>query len=530
MTQPLSDSAKKVLQCCRQGQLNQMLDLLDAGLDIEAVNHPDFVPLNVALKNGRWKIAKYLLENQMVPDTTKCPPLIAATQYKKDLTQGIELVFAHTADLDVTDHNGRTALMTACLLGHEKKVKYLLRNHDSLSAVDHAGMNAFLDAVISQSNPVIDQLIEQGIDIHHQNLQGDNALLIAVQQQNPNQKTIKTLLDNQVDSTLKNLKGKSAFSVAEKKHPIIYKLMVKKIAAEKQIELPLFAAAEELNDEQITNQTATDQQISQPSNQSETSERIEPTIGQTKSANANHQLWFEAINTGNLGRLNQLKVKGVGIDQTDNKGCTGLIHAAGKGHRAVASYLIQNNANLEHRSNNGSTPLSSAIISNSRALVGLLISHGADVNGLGPGNYPYLSLAATQWSEACVSMLLDAGANIHTTDEAGMFLYHHVAIAAEYYGNTAKAKNTLRLIQHYGLDINIQNQQGNTALHLICGAMKNNKYKVDDSHIANITHEILKLGANPKITNNAGFTAIQYAKQHGLLNTNGVILSFLDVW
>ncbi len=528
MTPILSDSAKKILQCCRQGQLNQMIDLLDAGLDIEAVNHPDFMPLNTALKNGRWKVAKYLLENQIVPHKTKYPPLIAATQYKKDLTQGIELVFSHTADLDVVDQNGRTALMTACLLGHEKKVSYLLNNHDSLAATDHAGMNAFLDAVISQSASTVELLIKQNVDMNYANNQGDNALLIAIQQQNPNLKIIKTLLENKVDPTLKNTNGKSALLVAEKKHPAILKLMIQKIEAEKQIELPLFTQESEPG-QQINHASPL---ASKPS-ESSTNHKIgstETTLKIKTSSDSDQKLWFDAIASGNLGRLNQLKVKGISVDLTDNKGCTGLIHAAGKGHRAVASYLIQNNANIEHRSNNGSTPMSSAIISNSRALVGLLISNGVQVDGLGPGNYPYLSLAAAQWSEACVSMLLDANADINTTDETGMSLYHHVAIAAEYYGNTAKAKNTLKLIHHYGLDINIQNQQGNTALHLICGALKNSPYDVDDSHIANITHEMLKLGANPKIHNKVGMTAIQYVKQHGLLNTNGVILSFLDVW
>ncbi len=531
MTQPLSDSAKKILQCCRQGQLNQMIDILDAGLDIEAVNHPDFVPLNTALKHGRWKVAKYLLENQIVPHKTKCPPLIAATQYKKDLTQGIKLVFSHTADLDVTDHNGRTALMTACLLGHEKKVSYLLNNHDSLTATDHAGMNAFLDAVISQSTSTVEQLINQGVDVNHFNSLGDNALLIATQQPNPNIKIIKILLENKVDPTLKNNKGKSALLVAEKKHPAILKLMIKKIEAEKQIELPLFTQ-ENGSENEISDMTPPTPSLPESSTKHnrESTERVEPKLKPKTTCDSDQKLWFDAITSGNLGRLNQLKVKGIAIDLTDNKGCTGLIHAAGKGHRAVASYLIQNNANIEHRSNNGSTPMSSAIISNSRTLVGLLISHGAQVDGLGPGDYPYLSLAAAQWSEACLSMLLDAKANINTTDETGMSLYHHVAIAAEYYGNTAKAKHTLRLIHQYGLDINIQNQQGNTALHLICGAMKNSPYDVDDSHIANITHEMLKLGANPKVHNQAGMTAIQYVKQHGLLNTNGVILSFLDVW
>ncbi len=221
------------------------------------------------------------------------------------------------------------------------------------------------------------------------------------------------------------------------------------------------------------------------------------------------------------------------IDDSDQRKydiATGLIHAAGKGHRAVASYLIQNNANVDHHSDNGSSPLSSAIISNSRTLVGLLLSHGANPNGTGPGGYPLLSLAATQWSEECVNMLLEAGADINTQDDAGMSLYHYVTMAAEYYGNTAKAKATMRLLHQQGLDINTANDQGNTALHILCGAAKTKRFQADDSHIANIAHEILKLGANPKSVNKQGFTAIQYAKKHALLNTKGVILSFIDAW
>ncbi len=522
VNQPLSDAAKKVLLCCRQGQLKQMLDILESGLNINEVNHPDFVPLNVALKHGRWKIAKHLLESQVIPIESDCPPLIAATQFKKDMIQGIEMVFAHTADLDAVDKNGRTALMTACLLGHDKKVTYLLKNQDGIHVTDHIGMNAYLDSVISQSNSILELLIQQGVDVHHQNQQGDNALLIAVQQQNPNLRIIKTLLDNQVDCTQKNNSGKSALNVAEKKHPAIFKLFVAKIETDKQMDLPLFN--DSITPENDSRVIADDRVVE--TNQAHSPK--EQVIDAQKTPYAQH--WFEAITAGNLGRINQLKVKGVPIDLIDKKGCTGLIHAAGKGHRAVASYLIQNSANVEYQSNNGSTPLSSAVMSNSRALVGLLLSNGAAANGLGPGGYPCVSLAATQWNEACLSMLLDAGAHVETVDEQGMNLYHHVAIAAEYYGNTAKAKNTLRVIDQYGLDINTKNQQGNTALHLICGAMKDKKYQADDSHIANITHEMLKLGANPKIVNNQGFTSIQYAKKHGLLNTKGVILSYIDAW
>lgn len=516
MNAPLSTVAKEFISACKKGELSRVQNLLEQGLELEDINHPEFKPLNMALKHGRWRIAKHLLEQQILPSKSLAPPLIAATQYKKDTIQGLELIFSHTADLDAFDQNGRTALMTACLLGHERKVKYLLNNPEaSICAQDNVGMNAYLDTIISQSHSILELLLSHGIDVSHSNKEGDNALLIALQQANPNLRIIKTLLANDVDPMVKNSKGKSAFSVAETKHPNIFKLFVEKIESDKQIELPLFGS----ETPQTENKAA--------AKKTEVPQEETKTINDKKT---DYKFWFEAVSNGNLGKISQHLNKGVAIDTLDQRGCTALIHASGKGHRAVASYLIQNKANIEHQSDNGSTPLSSAIISNSRSVVGLLLKHGANANNNGPGGYPYLSLAASQWSEACVSMLLDAGAHINTVDETGMPLYHHVAIAAEYYGNTAKAKHTLRLLHQYGLDVNTQNQQGNTALHILCGAMKTKNYPADDSHIANIAHELLKLGINPKIVNNDGFTAIQYAKKHSKLNTNGVILSYLDAW
>jgi ankyrin repeat protein len=515
VNQNLSEAARKIMQCCRQGQLDQLEKLLESGVELKDVSHGDFVPLNTALKHGRWKIARFLLQHNAVPSQTDQPALIAATQYPKDLTTGMELVFKHTGDLDATDRNGRTALMTACLLGHEKKVNYLLASPDQLKARDRMGMSAFLDAIISQSVNIIETLIDRGVDVHETNLEGDNALLIACQTPTPNSKVIKRLLHEGVDCCLKNNKGRSALEVAAKKHPHIHKMFITRLEAEKQMELPLFAdPAETTPPEQPKSKT-------KPA----VSNKTEP-----KPMTANTREWFTAVTSGNLGKLNQLRIKGVAVDATDDKGCTALIHAAGKGLRAVASYLLQYQANPEHQSKNGSTPLSSAIISNSRQVVGLLLNHGANPAQTGPGGYPCISLAASQWNEDCLSLLLQAGASITTSDAQGMSLYHHVALAAEYYTHTARAKATLRLLAQHKLDINLTNQQGNSCLHILCGGHKD-KYPIqDDSHLANIVHEALKLGANPKATNHKGFTALQYAKKHRLLNTKGVILSFLDTW
>jgi ankyrin repeat protein len=518
VNQKLSESARKIMQCCRQGDLDQLDKLLNSGIDINDVTHGDFVPLNTALKHGRWKIAQYLLQHNAVPGQADQPALIAATQYPKDLTTGIELIFRHTGNLDVTDRNGRTALMTACLLGHEKKVRFMLQNPDHITARDHMGMSAFLDAVISQSTHIIDTLISHGVDVHETNDAGDNALLIAVQTPTPNTKVIKTLLEQDIDCTLKNSHGRNALDVAAKKHPHIHKLFVTKLEADKQMELPLFADPDAAEPE-----TSSSIVQSRPA-------PVVPKTDSNSSAKVRTSEWFSAIASGNLGKLNQLLLRGIPVDVTDDKGCTALIHAAGKGLRAVASFLLQQGADPEHRSKNGSTAMSSAIISNSRSVVGLLIQHGTSPGQTGPGGYPYVSLAASQWNEDCLSLLLQAGASVKTVDSQGMSLYHHVAIAAEYYEQTAKAKATLRLLVQQQLDINVINHQGNTCLHMMCGAHKDKYQITDDSQLANIVHEVLKLGANPKAVNHQGFTALQYAKKHRLMNTKGVILSYLDAW
>jgi len=240
--------------------------------------------------------------------------------------------------------------------------------------------------------------------------------------------------------------------------------------------------------------------------------------------------WFNAAIDNNIGRLHKLLKQDVGIDKTDDKGCTALIHAAGSGNRAICSFLLQNGADIEFKSHNGSTALSSAIMSNSRAVIELLLQRGADPNASGPGGYAYATLAAAQWNESSLSQLFEYQADFKITDDTGAGLLHTAAVAAEYYTNVIKAKNTFHFLLNKGLDINSQDAAGNTPLLILCGAHRDKRYEVDDSRIANLVHELLKLGAKPDATNNKGRSAKQFAQQHRLNNTLGVILSFLENW
>ena len=126
MTTPLSEQAKNIIKCCRNGHLAQLQELLSQGIDFQLFDNPNFAPLNTALKYGRWQIVRYIFKENALPLNKKTPPIIAAAQHSKDNTTGLEVVFAHTANTEAKDIQGRTALMTAALLGHEKKLAYLL--------------------------------------------------------------------------------------------------------------------------------------------------------------------------------------------------------------------------------------------------------------------------------------------------------------------------------------------------------------------------------------------------------------------
>ncbi len=493
---------KDILNCCRRGQLAQLKQLIANGITIEAVDSEEFAPLNMALRHGRWQVARYILEHNNLPNYSYTPPFIAACQYKKDDVTGLDLVYRHTANINCTDSQNRTGLMTVCLLGHEKKFSFILDHCDDVNRSDDNGMTALLDAITSQSVSIVKRLIQAGADLNQCNLNNDNALLLALKSKNPSTKLIQLLLDHEVSLVHQNKQSESAYSLAKQKHPDIAKRLDAAIAKQQQIELPLFA--DSANQEQPGNPTST--------------------VSSASPKNSLHSDWFDAVAGGNLGQLNRLLIKGADINQTDQKDCTALIHAAGQGKRAVCSFLIEQGADVNHRSKNGSTALSSALISRSDNVVELLLRHRIKLNEQGPGGYPYVNLAAAQWSESCLSRLVEAGANPLSVDPNNGNLYHNVISAAAYYSQTGKALQTLKLIHSYQVPINHRDNHGRTPLSLLAYLGRSDK----DQQLATLAHQLLKWDADPKTKDKHGFTTLDYCLQNKLPNTRGVILSYTN--
>lgn len=535
-----------IFECCRKGDTQQVLDALDLIENHNIIDSRQNSVLSIALRHGYFSMASALIDKNYIYHSPERPLLISACQCPMDDISGISLVVGIENNANIQDSKKRTPLMTACLLGHIQKVENLFSLEADCELQDNEGNTALFDAIHSRNKELIQLILKNKPSINKSNNNGETALILELKQKKPEENIIKQLLDAGADPEQTDSHNKSAWLIAKQKHPKISRLIETHLNSINQIELPFFT-----NDYKPITSTPADRsnienKVVENKVESVTKENIESDKKENlttiqkfqtparlsalfpKKKKKNHtQEWFHAARTGNLGTLNRMILDGVDINCTDNKGCTALIRASGHSRRAVVSFLLQNNANLEIKSSNGSTALSSSIIGDSRHVAELLLEKGADPNGRGPSGYNYITIAAAQWNDAMLSILYRNGADIFIENKKGQNLLHIIAMAAEHYNNINNAKNCISFLLDHGMDINSRDVDGNSPLMILCGTHKM-KYKTDDRNLASLAHFMIKKGAAPAITNNSGKAAIDAAGYHKMIQTKGVLMNALS--
>ena len=528
----------QLFEYCKNGKVQQLLDALNHSNAPEFIDERKNTLLCVALKHGQWQAFTALLESNYSFKPTK-PLLISACQYNRDDITGINLALQFNSDVNTTNSQNRTALMTTCLLGHINKTKELLGIGASTNIQDDDGNTALMDAIHSRNKKMVELMLQHDPDvsqINQSNHAKDTALILAVKHKTPNEEIIKLLLEAGADPELNDATQQSAWLIAKQKHQKISRAIEKHLNNINQIELPFFTNDYQTKQLQVDSPKPVDiepeiketEQASISAEKSATKPLLRPFVfSQEKTKKSNKQEWFHAAKTGNLGGLNRMIIEGIDINCVDDKGCTALIRACGHSRRAVVSFLLQQNADVEMRSHNGSTALSSSIIGNCRRVAGLLLDNGANPNALGPSDYSYTTIAAAQWNDAMLSILYRNGTDVFIVNSQNQNLLHIIALAAEYYNNINNAKSSIQFLLDHGMDINATDENGNTALMILCGVHQK-KYEVDDRNIASIAHCIIKQGAAPAITNQAGKSALDASRLHKLQQTKGVLMNALS--
>ncbi len=168
---------------------------------------------------------------------------------------------------------------------------------------------------------------------------------------------------------------------------------------------------------------------------------------------------------------------------------TALHWAAGKGHAAVVTVLLEKVANPNTPNQHGDTALHLAAATGNAAVVTALLEKRADPKTPNQHGDTALHLAADKGHAAVVTALLHAGADLKASNQHGDTALH---LAADK-GHAA----VVTALLHAGADLKTKSNTGNTALHLAA----------DNGHLEIVT-ALLEKRANSEATNDGGSTAL----------------------
>jgi len=422
-------------------------------------------------------------------------------------------------DVNKLTHDGRIYLHWAASRGNIELVEYLLKKGSKLDLVDTHGSTPLLFAANQKNTKVFDVFIAHGANLQKDvNQDGANILLLAI----ANDKDFALtdyFVSKGVSLNSTDAAGNNAFSYAARAGNIeLLKALIQK-GVKPNATAMLMAA------QGGGGRGAAPAGAGIAIFQYLESVGLKPTATAKNGENALHAIVRKPNQTE---QIKYFLSKGVSVEQADEEGNTVLMSAAAANRdTAVFALLLPQVKNIHKANAQGQTALTLAVRSNSPDVVNYLVNKGADVNvldkkgnnlayyaiesyrsagmgGRGPANGPKPEDFAAK-----LNILKQKGLNITAPQQDGNTLYH-----------LAVAKNDLSLVkrvQALGVDINVKNKEGITALHKAALIAK------DDTMLK----YLLSINAKKEEVTSFKETAYDLASENETLSKNKVAISFL---
>ena len=177
----------------------------------------------------------------------------------------------------------------------------------------------------------------------------------------------------------------------------------------------------------------------------------------------------------------------------------------------IAQLLIDAKASLNQPGPHKNNPIHLAATYNNVALIKLLIQNGASYNAQNQLHETALIIAARHENLESLNLLLATGANINLVDKKKNSALHYAAMKKEIHV-LQSLLTTIQTNENKQSFLNMQNESGNTALHL---ATYYNNFK--------IIKRLIRAGINVNIQNQYGDTALHQA----IKNKTSFIVAYL---
>ena len=396
-------SRKDLFEASRDGDLERVQELIDAGADVNDTTTGHGMPvLAIAVDqawrdNGQVAVVELLISHGARIDTTDS---MGRTLLIHALTKGAAVVrVLLEADIDVNarDNLGRTALSYAMSERDGEVFDLLLEYGADVALLPYGGSVAMQSAIANEHLDRVARLLDLGVDVNAKDGEGQTALFSAVDNLwSPSLEVVRVLLDRGAVVNIEDDFGNTPLSMAKKN--------LEEFLSSEKAQMRAARKGKLFN--------TTPEMVQQDKRDYEQIVYLLEQAGAWEVLPAERSLVHSA-RTGDLEQVAEFIGAGEDVNAVDPKnGFTPLVWAVFKGHDEIVRLLLENGADPNVVGQRGETAL--IVAARERAPLGiytLLLEYGADPNYLDEAGNGALMYAALYAPVEAIRMLLDAGAD-----------------------------------------------------------------------------------------------------------------------
>jgi len=194
------------------------------------------------------------------------------------------------------------------------------------------------------------------------------------------------------------------------------------------------------------------------------------------------------------------------VDMLNAQGQAPLCLASLYGNPESIKLLLASGAKTNIRDADGNTPLHIAVLYRHPENLDEILKMNPDIDATSTEGYTPLHLAVRRPdNEIAIGHLLQKGADVNITDPTGK---NALLVSVD-----SHQKEYIKLLVSKGIDINSQDNDGNTALHYLFNKVLENKMYIPTCK--DITKSLLEEGADPHLRNNEGKSPMDLAVESG---------------
>ncbi|XP_065826100.1 uncharacterized protein [Oscarella lobularis] len=443
-----------LMKACKKGHLGTVQLLVSKQCDINIRTKNGWTALHVASYNGQTAVTEYLIDHFGV-------------------------------NVDEQNDDDWTLLMMACQEGHLDTVQLLVSKQCDINIREKDGWTALHVASYNGQTAVTEYLIDHcGVNVNEQNDDDWTLLMMACQEGHLD--TVQLLVSKQCDIDIREKDGWTALHVASYHgQTAVTEYLIDHCGVN----------VNEQNDNGSTSLMMACQEGHLDTVQRLVSKQCDITIRKKNGWAALHVASFYGQTAVTKYLINHC---GVNVNEQNDHGWTSLMMACQEGHLDTVQLFVSKQCDINIRTKNGWTALYVASYHGETAVAEYLIDHcGVNVNEQNDNGWTSLIMACQEGHLDTVQLLVFKQCDINIRTKNGWTALH----VASYHGQFAV---TEYLIDHFGVNVDEQNDNGWTSLMMAC----------QKGHLNTVSLLVSKQ-SDINIKEKNGWTALHFASFYG---------------